>query len=184
MANVQEVVDLIIEWAHGSGEHITHMWLQKLLYFAQGQHLARTGTPLFPDKIEAWQYGPVVPDIYHKYKVCGNSPIPKTDEETVNNMTTAENDLLYDVLREYGIYNANELMRQSHKTEPWIKSYNGERHQEIPLSDMREYFSDPSRKIKSFNEMLSEMAFEEVTKRDADGYLILDKEDADDNWEL
>ena len=36
--------------------------LHKLLYYAQGWHLARTGRPLFPEAVEAWTDGPVVAD--------------------------------------------------------------------------------------------------------------------------
>lgn len=38
--------------------------LQKLLYYAQGWHLAWTGRPLFDDDFEAWTLGPVVPDVW------------------------------------------------------------------------------------------------------------------------
>ncbi|MDR1165980.1 MAG: DUF4065 domain-containing protein [Deltaproteobacteria bacterium] len=40
------------------------MKLQKLLYFAQGWHLAYFDFPLFEDPIEAWKYGPVVSSVY------------------------------------------------------------------------------------------------------------------------
>lgn len=56
-------------------DFITNLKLNKLLYYAQGAYLARTGRPLFNEQIEAWAYGPVVPSIYRKYKVCGKNPI-------------------------------------------------------------------------------------------------------------
>jgi uncharacterized phage-associated protein len=45
--------------------NLTHLKLQKLLYFAQGLHLAYSGSPLFDDPIEAWRHGPVVRSIYN-----------------------------------------------------------------------------------------------------------------------
>src|SRR5687767_14250246 len=54
---------------------ITHLKLQKLLYFAHGWYLALTGEPLFEDKVEAWQFGPVIPPVYHQFKKYGNQPI-------------------------------------------------------------------------------------------------------------
>jgi uncharacterized phage-associated protein len=43
---------------------LTNLKLQKLLYFAQGCHLALYDFPLFEDPIEAWKYGPVVRPVY------------------------------------------------------------------------------------------------------------------------
>lgn len=48
------------------GEYITHLKLQKLLYFAQGCYSAMEGKPLFKEKIYAWAHGPVVSAIYPK----------------------------------------------------------------------------------------------------------------------
>ena len=43
---------------------ITNLKLQKLVYYAQGYHLAYFGTPLFSNRMEAWQYGPA-----YKWKI-------------------------------------------------------------------------------------------------------------------
>ena len=51
-----------------AGDLISNLKLQKLLYYAQGIHLALNGQPLYPERIEAWQHGPVVPEIYHAFK--------------------------------------------------------------------------------------------------------------------
>lgn len=52
--------------AHILREHgaMTHMKLQRLCYFAQAWHLVWTAQPLFPERIEAWANGPVVPVLY------------------------------------------------------------------------------------------------------------------------
>lgn len=47
------------------GEKLTNLKLQKLLYYQQGFHLAVFGIPLFNEDVEAWMYGPVVPDVYN-----------------------------------------------------------------------------------------------------------------------
>ena len=59
-----------------AGDVISNLKLQKLVYYAQGFTLAVTGKPLFNEEIEAWQHGPVVPDLYHKYKDHGAYGIP------------------------------------------------------------------------------------------------------------
>jgi uncharacterized phage-associated protein len=43
---------------------VTHMKLQKLVYYCQGWHLAWDEKPLFDEPIEAWANGPVCPALY------------------------------------------------------------------------------------------------------------------------
>ena len=47
-------------------EGLTHLKIQKLLYYADGINLAITGKPLFEDKIYAWPHGPVIKNVYEK----------------------------------------------------------------------------------------------------------------------
>lgn len=42
----------------------TELKLQKLVYYTQSWSLVWTGVPLFPEKIMAWQFGPVCKDLY------------------------------------------------------------------------------------------------------------------------
>lgn len=59
--------------------NLTPLKLQKILYYVQANHLAtHNGTPLFMDPIEKWQYGPVVPSVYHEFKDFGINHIPTT----------------------------------------------------------------------------------------------------------
>ena len=43
---------------------MTHLKLQKLVYFAQGAPLHYVGEPLFHEPMKAWIHGPVCPDLY------------------------------------------------------------------------------------------------------------------------
>lgn len=47
---------------------ISNLQLQKILYYVQKTFLEK-GLVAFEDEIEAWQFGPVVPDVY--YQFCG-----------------------------------------------------------------------------------------------------------------
>ena len=42
--------------------------IQKLLYISFGFYSYFQKENLFDDKIEAWQYGPVIPNVYHNFK--------------------------------------------------------------------------------------------------------------------
>lgn len=63
---------------------ITNLQLQKILYFLQKKHLIEYGNRLFRDDIQAWQFGPVVPEVY--YQFCGFGSGAITMEYTVNNI--------------------------------------------------------------------------------------------------
>lgn len=57
---------------------VTNLRLQKLLYIAQVLSLGlRDGKHLFNAEIHAWKYGPVVPEVYRRFKIFGASPIPQ-----------------------------------------------------------------------------------------------------------
>lgn len=55
--------------------NLTNLKLQKLLYMAQMLYLGRTNSRLTDTNFEAWDYGPVSPNLYHKVKMFGNTPI-------------------------------------------------------------------------------------------------------------
>ncbi len=54
---------------------LTNLELQKLIYIAHMFHLGEQGIPLIKEQFEAWDYGPVQPDLYHHIKVFGSSPV-------------------------------------------------------------------------------------------------------------
>lgn len=60
-----------------SGERITALKLHKLVYYAVVAYLDKFGFTPFDEKIEKWQYGPVVPSVYHEFKGQGYSHIAK-----------------------------------------------------------------------------------------------------------
>jgi uncharacterized phage-associated protein len=69
------VANYFLDLAEEAGKGLDPMKIQKLVYFAHGWHLALTGAPLLEEQIEAWQYGPVVPTLYHGFKQWGGGAI-------------------------------------------------------------------------------------------------------------
>ncbi len=58
-----------------SGWNVTNLQLQKILYLAHMMYLGRTNNRLISSNFEAWDYGPVVPELYHEVKKYGSKPI-------------------------------------------------------------------------------------------------------------
>lgn len=125
MANVFDVAEFFVQIANQSeDDQMTNLKLNKLLYYTQGVCLSRTGKPLFENRIEAWELGPVVPEIYRKYKVCGKNPIA-SEEDTLNLSSLSEEDreILFDVMREFGQYTGSKLVSFTHQPgTPWSKT--------------------------------------------------------------
>jgi uncharacterized phage-associated protein len=69
------VANLLLDAADDLGIAISNLALQKLLYFAHGHFLIRTGVPLVQGAFEAWNNGPVHPAVYHAFKSAGRDPI-------------------------------------------------------------------------------------------------------------
>ena len=69
------VANSFIMKAFDEKKSITHMKLQKLLYMVYACYLARFREPLFSDRFEAWQYGPVICNVYNEFKEYGSKNI-------------------------------------------------------------------------------------------------------------
>ena len=79
MATAKDVAQYLLKLdeQHG-GEGISNLKLQKLAYYSQGFFGAIYDKPLFNERVEAWTYGPVIPELYHEYKCHGSNLLPST----------------------------------------------------------------------------------------------------------
>jgi uncharacterized phage-associated protein len=99
------------------GDAITNLKLQKLLYYIQGFHLALHDEPLFKEDVLAWEHGPVVKEVYHKFSGCGANSI-EVPEEGVE-LTKKERDVVIGVWKVYGQFSAWKLRDMTHGEKPW-----------------------------------------------------------------
>lgn len=146
MADVRAVANLFLHLAEEqakqmTGDLMTDLKLQKMLYFAQCWHLARYGEPLFSSKIEAWDHGPVVPAIYADFKSYGSNPLHAKPVD-YSLFSSNEFSTILDVFAYYGKYSASGLRELSHVSgSPWKDVYRrGVLHIEISPEAMENYF--------------------------------------------
>ena len=123
-----------------SGDLISNLKLQKLVYYAQGIHLAATGKPLFDDVIVAWMHGPVVVDLYHEFKSNGDGSIDPTEGYDIPKFDKDTKQLLDEVYRVLGQYSAWKLREMTHSETPWINANRRGSGSIISHKDMAEYF--------------------------------------------
>ncbi len=121
-----DIANFILQLAGSIGDNsIDNLKLNKMLYFAQGHYLAKYHSPLYEDEIQAWEYGPVIPEVYRAFKCCGANAIEApTDEFDEANLSSKELELLIDVYNAYGRYTGLALKDMTHKKDsPWDKVY-------------------------------------------------------------
>lgn len=100
-----------------SGESITHLKVQKLLYYAQAWHLLAFEKPLFTEELRAWSHGPVVPSVYHSLKEHGWNAIPELAQK--DELDAEAEGILEQVLSIYGEFSAKRLEAMTHSEDPW-----------------------------------------------------------------
>lgn len=113
---------------------VTHLKLQKLVYFLHGWYLATQNEPAIGEQFEAWPYGPVLSSLYHEFKKYGSNSItgyaseidPATGEYKAL-MVSPENKTFYDVFDRvwdrYKNQSALALSSLTHRTgSPWFNA--------------------------------------------------------------
>jgi uncharacterized phage-associated protein len=122
-----------------AGDNLSNLKLQKLLYYAQGLHVAmHDGDPLFSETIFAWEHGPVVESIYFRYKTYGWQGINRPALFDIDEYPPENRELLDVVFRVYGQFSAKRLELMTHGEPPWV---NTPRNGEITLASLRAFFS-------------------------------------------
>lgn len=102
-----------------SGDSITHLKLQKLLYYAQAWTLALLKKPLFDEEIQAWMHGPVIPEVFTKYAEYSYKEIPAPNPEECIEIDKEHEEILEKVMDSYGIFQAKYLEELTHSEVPW-----------------------------------------------------------------
>lgn len=122
-----DVADFFLAYGNETGDPVTNLRLQKLVYYAQAWYLANYEKPLFSAEFEAWVHGPVIPELYHEYKVCKSHHIET--ELSLEKVERRFDDDTLDFLREmadvYMPFTTYHLERMTHLEEPWIAARGG-----------------------------------------------------------
>lgn len=115
-----------------SKKSYSQLELEKIMYFADCEYLKLYGIPIFFEEFEAWDYGPVIPDVYHKFKHYGREKIKFSEEEKLISCSKMMKFKEYDkvssvidkVIKKYENFTANDLVDETHKpNSPWDLVY-------------------------------------------------------------
>ena len=99
--------------------YMTHLALQKLLYFSQGWNYVFNNRSLFQDDCEAWVHGAVYRSVFDTFKKFKYKPLPVIDKKI--KIPKEELDVLEYVKKYYfDVYNAKSLEKICHLEKPYI----------------------------------------------------------------
>lgn len=144
MYKVLDVAWYIIYWCHEQNKAISNLKLQKLLYFVQAEFLIKKGVSCFFEEIEAWSFGPVVPEVYQRFKVYGSGNIPIIGRRLRNINILEEDKKIIDRIISQGVkYSASELVYITHNQLPWKEAYSKPGHNNIiSKKSIKSYFEE------------------------------------------
>ena len=166
--DAREVANFILDTADKLLMPISHLSLQKILYFAHGWHYAYYNKPLIKNGFEAWQYGPVIRTVYESFRSCGDAPIIqlraysydpiKNQKNLCNyNFLARQRHFLEGIFQEYGPLSAHNLVNMSHLPgSPWHLIWKRPKDQDavglyIPEHLIEDYFKSMLREKRLIN---------------------------------
>ena len=145
--DARQIGNCFIRLAHARGQKVSIMHVLKLVYMAHGWTLALLDRPLVNDRVEAWEYGPVIPSLYWAHRPDGIYDIQPLDiyEEPLGPEIEA---ILGRVDEMYQGLSAAQLSRLTHiPGGPWAKTYRlGSGFNVIPENLIKEHYNDKQRR--------------------------------------
>ena len=137
----RDIAEYIIYREASQGRTVSNLRLQKLLYFVQAQFIVQKDVPCFTERMEAWDYGPVVPEVYRAYKFYGSNAIPYT-KTSFRHIDDADKVLIDSMLDSCSDYSTSTLVDMTHSQNPWKFAYQNPLDNEITISSMYHYFKE------------------------------------------
>lgn len=159
MYDSRVIANKFLELAKKADWSLTPMQLLKLVYIAHGWMLGLHGRPLIKEKVEAWQYGPVIRSLYDAIRSFKSNPVEGLidlrdapgSESIQGNLNHAEEKIVKDVFEGYGKLSALTLSRITHKKgSPWDRTYRpGSFGVEIPNDFILEYYTELAKRANA-----------------------------------
>ena len=125
MHDARTIANRFLHLAETAGDSVTPMQLLKLVYIAHGWNLGLTGRPLINDRVQAWQYGPVIRPLYDAIRNFKSQPVRGPLSAPANDHLSADEiGLIQEVYDLYGDLSGPALSRLTHaKGTPWDMTY-------------------------------------------------------------
>lgn len=136
MYSALNIAKYIIDKCTKDRNPISNLQLQKILYYIQREFLQQ-GVMAFSEDIEAWQFGPVVPEVYKQY--CGFGALPIRMRYVVT-IQSSDKNIINPIIEKKRILNPWDMVSDTHSSgKAWDLIYRGGLgdHQIIPRELIR-----------------------------------------------
>ncbi|ULO03792.1 Panacea domain-containing protein [Campylobacter sp. RM12651] len=147
-----DVAKHIIDMAQQESQSISHLKLQKILYFINLEYLKNNNCMLIDDTFQAWEYGAVISSIYELFKFNAAYDC-KLDNYEIKNKDNLEILATLDgrikELLKMKPYDLAKLSRR--EVGAWYKNYEKGKNNTIPLKDILEEARNIDKDNKCFH---------------------------------
>lgn len=133
---VARTLGQIADWS------LSNLEMQKIAYIAEMLHLGREGSPLIREDWQAWDYGPVQPQLYHKAKVYGTAPVRDIFLQPSLHPGNSEHKAVKDAYKLMRNMNPGRMVAVTHRPGgAWANNYRaGRKGVIIPKSEIRDEY--------------------------------------------
>ena len=143
MYRASEIARYVIDYSYDQKKTVSNLRLQKILYFIQAEFLVSKGMPCFNEEILAWNLGPVVPRIYHEYKMYGSASIPASGTDgQYYGIENQDIELINEIIDQCNRYSTSRLVQLTHNQDPWIVAFNSNTNNVITNESILRYFGE------------------------------------------
>lgn len=133
MKSINDVCNYVIfRLTQEGGSFLSHLKLQKILFYIQSWSLAYDKVPLFDGKFQAWIHGPVNRSIYNRFKdskymysSINMSDVDNTVDLSFPMFNADETEFINSVLEAYAPFSDVQLEKMTHDEKPWLDARDG-----------------------------------------------------------
>jgi len=151
MYDALQVANWFIKRFRAEERSVSIMTLLKLVYLAHAWYLEIFKAPLFRNRIEAWKYGPVIPDVYNAFRAQGVEVNQETAQVKQAQFKNEHEHVLNEVFRIYGHMSPFKLSDLTHEPGgPWDEaSKRWGYFAPIPNEFIQSYYEEKRRQAKA-----------------------------------
>lgn len=135
----------LINLFHNDNKKVTQLHIQKLMFLFEAYYMNVTNEDkLYECGYKAWNFGPVAPRLYKRYKNYGKDDIrlTKEEEEEGNQIFEQKKNLMKELYNTFKDFSAMELVSFTHANgSPWKEVWENNPYGDISKESMKEWFS-------------------------------------------
>ena len=130
--DARSIANKLIRLSAIEQKSLTHLQVQKLVYFCHAWMLAIYDAPMIRQPVEAWQFGPVIRQLYVSLRKYGNQPVQQIPHIREGEYIRREESIIRDVNEKYGEMTGYQLSQLTHQPgSPWEQTILSKREKTV-----------------------------------------------------